>query len=80
MPTFMDVHAGYADVTPRELAVALDADREHAAAEGVRFGRHWLDRTSGLVFRLVHGPDREAVLRVHERAGHPATDVYELPQ
>nr|BFE61586.1 SCO4226 family nickel-binding protein [Dactylosporangium thailandense] len=80
MPTFMDVHAGYADVTPQELIAALDADREHAVAEGVRFDRHWLDRASGLVFRLAHGPDREAILRVHERAGHPATDVYELPQ
>ncbi|MEU7868869.1 nickel-binding protein [Dactylosporangium sp. NPDC049140] len=80
MATFMDVHAGYADVTPQELAAALAADREHAAAEGVRFGRGWLDPVSGLMFRLAHGPDRETILRVHERAGHPATEVYELPR
>ncbi|WP_433218862.1 nickel-binding protein [Dactylosporangium sp. CS-047395] len=80
MPTFMGVHAGYADVTPRELAAALAADRACAAEEGVRFGRGWLDPGTGLMFRLVHGPDREAVVRAHERAGHPATGMYELPQ
>ena len=24
------------------------------------------------------GPSKEAVMRVHERAGHPVTEVYEL--
>jgi len=28
---------------------------------------------------LVTGPTREAVMRVHERAGHPTPDVYEVP-
>ena len=32
-----------------------------------------------MVFRLVRGPNREAVLRVLERAGHPPVEVYELP-
>jgi hypothetical protein len=80
MPTFMDVHAGYADATPGELAAALAADVACAAEEGVRFDPGWFDRTTGLVFRLAHGPDREAILRVHERVGHPATEVYELPR
>jgi hypothetical protein len=27
---------------------------------------------------LVTGPNKEAVIRVHEKAGHPASQVYEL--
>jgi len=80
MTAFLDVHGGYGDVSPEELAAALAADRACAELEGVRLGRGWLDRTSGLMFRVVHGPDRETILRVHERAGHPATEVFELPQ
>jgi hypothetical protein len=79
VPTFMDVHSGFAGATPQQLAAAHEADLAFAAQEGVRFERGWLDPASGLVFRLAHGPNREAVLRVHERAGHPATEVYELP-
>jgi len=30
------------------------------------------------VFRLSTGPSKEAVMRIHERAGHPTTEVYEL--
>ncbi|GAA4252147.1 SCO4226 family nickel-binding protein [Dactylosporangium darangshiense] len=79
MPTFMDVHGGFAGATPQELAAAHEADLAFAAEEGVHLERGWLDPASGLVFRLARGPSREAVLRVHERAGHPATEVYELP-
>jgi hypothetical protein len=79
MPTFMDVHGGLAGAGPADLDAAHAADQALAEAEGVRFERGWLDPASGLVFRLAHGPSREAVLRVHERTGNPATEVYELP-
>ena len=79
MPTFMDVHSGFAGVTPQQLAAAHEVDLAIAAEEGVHFERGWLDPASGLVFRLARGPNREAVLRVHERSGHPATEVFELP-
>ncbi len=29
-------------------------------------------------FCLATGPSKEAVMRIHERAGHPTPDVYEL--
>ncbi|MFD0327784.1 nickel-binding protein [Streptacidiphilus monticola] len=38
-----------------------------------------MDPKSGKVFCLSTGPDREAVMRVHERAGHPTSEVYEVP-
>ena len=34
---------------------------------------------SGKVFCLSSGPSKEAVLRVHEKAGHPTEEIYELP-
>jgi Nickel responsive protein SCO4226-like len=49
------------------------------AAEGVHFERAWLDPESGMVFCLSTGPSKEAVRRVHEKAGHPADEIYELP-
>ncbi len=38
----------------------------------------WLDPEAGKVFCLATGPSREAVLRIHERAGHPTSEIYEL--
>jgi len=37
------------------------------------------DPTTGKVFCLSEGPSKEAVMRIHERAGHPTTEVYEIP-
>jgi hypothetical protein len=79
VPTFMDVHSGFAGATAREIAEAHRADLAYAAEEGVYLEPGWLDPGSGLVFRLARGPSREAVQRVGERAGHPAMQIYELP-
>jgi len=27
---------------------------------------------------LITGPNKEAIIRVHEKAGHPAKELYEL--
>jgi hypothetical protein len=32
-----------------------------------------------MVFCLSEGPDADAVQRVHQRAGHPADNIYEVP-
>ena len=79
MAKFMDVHDGFVGVTAEQLAVAHDADLAIEAEEGVHFERVWLDPESGKAFCLSTGPSKEAVMRVHERAGHPTTEVYELP-
>ena len=48
------------------------------ATEGVHFEHAWLDPESGTVFCLSSGPSKEAVRRVHAKAGHPTREIYEL--
>ena len=78
MAKFMDVHSGFHGVTEAELDAAHAADLKIEAEEGVHFERAWLDPEQGKVFCLSTGPSKEAVQRIHERAGHPTTEIYEL--
>ena len=78
MPTYMDIHDGFVGVTKEQLEEAHRADLDVQAAEGVSFDRVWHDASSGKVFCLATGPSREAVERVHLKAGHPAQDTYEI--
>ena len=79
MAKFMDVHSGFVGVTEVQLRQAHERDLAIEAAEGVHFERAWLDPESGKVFCLSSGPSKEAVLRVHDKAGHPTAEIYELP-
>jgi hypothetical protein len=79
MTKFMDVHDGFFGVTEAELQAAHDADLAIEAEEGVHFERAWLDPESGKVFCLSTGPSKEAIMRIHQRAGHPTGQVYALP-
>lgn len=79
MATFMDVHSGFVGVTAEQLREAHERDLAIEGEEGVHFERAWLDPESGKVFCLSSGPSKEAVMRIHERAGHPTSEVYELP-
>jgi len=79
MAKFMDVHSGFFGVTAEQLADAHRRDLEIQDAEGVNYEHAWLDPEAGKVFCLATGPSKEAVMRVHERAGHPTPDVYEVP-
>jgi hypothetical protein len=79
MATFMDVHTGFVGVTAEELRQSHEADLAIEADEGVHFERAWLDPQSGKAFCLSTGPSKEAIMRVHERAGHPPMEVYEVP-
>jgi hypothetical protein len=78
MAMFMDVHSGFVGVTKQQLKEAHARDLAIEADEGVHFERAWLDPERGKVFCLASGPSREAVMRVHERAGHATSEVYEL--
>jgi len=78
MALFMDVHSGFFGVTRQQLDEAHGRDLEIEADEGVHFERAWLDPDSGKVFCLASGPSKDAVMRIHERAGHPTAEVYEL--
>ncbi len=79
MATFMDVHNGFFGVTGEQLAEAHGRDLAIENEEGVHYERAWLDPVAGKVFCLATGPSREAVMRIHERAGHPTPEVYEVP-
>ena len=79
MARFMDVHSGFVGVTKQRLSEAHDPDLAIEDDEGVHFEHAWLDPESGKAFCLSTGPSTESVQRVHERAGHPTTEIYELP-
>ncbi len=79
MATFMDVHNGFVGASAEDLKMAHEKDLAIEAEEGVHFERAWLDPVSGKASCLPTGPRRDAIMRVHERAGHATTEVYEVP-
>ena len=79
MPKFMDVHHGMTGITAEQLRDAHQADLAIEAEEGVRFEEAWADPESGTVYCLSDAPSAEAVQRVHERAGHRADEVHQVP-
>jgi hypothetical protein len=79
MPEFMDVHTQMAGVTSEALLEAHNADLAIQDEENVNFKHAWADPTTGMVFCLSEAPSAEAVQKIHERAGHPADNVYEVP-
>lgn len=78
MARFMDVHDGFVGVTADQLEAAHARDLAIQDEEGMQFEKAWLDPESGKVFCLSTGPSKEAVMRIHERAGHPTAQVFEL--
>src|SRR5919112_770590 len=79
MAEFMDVHRGMVGITPEGLLEAHQADLAIQGEENVDFKHAWADPNSGMVFCLSEAPSAEAVQRIHERAGHPADEIYEVP-
>jgi hypothetical protein len=76
---FMDVHSNMQGVDQHAMEQAHRADLEIQGDEDVRFLHAWADPTSGKVFCLSEAPSRDAVLRIHQRAGHPTEEIYEVP-
>lgn len=79
MAEFMDVHHGMEGITPQALLDAHQADLAIQADESVDFKHAWGDPEAGVVFCLSQAPSKEAVMKIHERAGHPTVEVYEVP-
>jgi hypothetical protein len=75
----MDVHTGMTGITPEALNEAHQADLAIQDEERVNFKHAWADPTTGTVFCLSEAPNAEAVQRIHERAGHPADQIHEVP-
>jgi len=78
MAEFMDVHKSMKGVTAEQLLEAHQADLAIQGDEGVNFKQAWADPSTGMVFCLSEAPNIEAVKRIHERAGHPADEIYEV--
>ena len=78
MARFMDVHEGFVGATAQEIVDAHDADLAIEADEGVHFEKALLDAEAGKVFCLSTAPSKEAVMRIHERTGHPTVEIYEI--
>ena len=78
MAQFMDVHTTMRGVTAEALFEAHQADLAIQGEESVDFKQAWADPVTGHVFCLSEGPDREAVQRIHERAGHPYDEIHEI--
>jgi hypothetical protein len=78
MARFMDVHSGMTNITREQLEQAHREDQKYEGKEGVHFLTAWADPQAGKVFCLSEGPDKEAVKRVHQKAGHPADDIFEI--
>lgn len=79
MPQFMDIHTEMKGITKQQLEEAHRADAQIEKSENVHFIKAWADPATGRVFCLSEAPNREAVQRVHERAGHKANEIYEIP-
>ncbi|MEZ0069901.1 hypothetical protein ABIA32_005949 [Streptacidiphilus sp. MAP12-20] len=79
MTTFMDVHRGMTGITAEQLAAAHQADLAIEDEEHVHFKQAWADPESGTVYCLSEAPSREAVQRIHERAGHLADEIHPVP-
>jgi hypothetical protein len=75
----MDVHEGFVGVTAEQFQKAHEADLAIEKEEGVHFEQAWLDPKSGKAFCISSGPNKEAIMRIHERAGHATAQVYEIP-
>ena len=68
------------------LAAALDQRNELTRKliaiqddEHVNFKQAWADPESGMVFCLSEAPNAEAGRKIHERSGHPADNIYQVP-
>ncbi|MEW1774097.1 SCO4226 family nickel-binding protein [Streptomyces sp. NPDC086777] len=79
MPHYMDVHHGMQGITADQLKEAHEADLAVEKEEGVHFEHAWADPASGRVYCLSEAPSAEAVKRVHERTGHPADEIHQVP-
>jgi len=78
MPKYMDVHDGFIGITREQLQQAHRQDLNIQAEEGVTFERAWLDPEAGKAFCLSSAPSKEAIMRIHQGAGHPTNEVYQL--
>ncbi|WP_247040844.1 SCO4226 family nickel-binding protein [Arthrobacter rhizosphaerae] len=79
MPEFMDVHHNMKGLSREDLQAAHAADLAIQAEENVNFKNAWADPEAGVIYCLSEAPSAEAIQRIHERTGHRADEIHELP-
>ncbi|MEU6865719.1 SCO4226 family nickel-binding protein [Streptomyces sp. NPDC046876] len=79
MAKYMDVHHGMKGITKEQLMAAHKADLAIEGDEKVHFEQAWADPSSGTVYCLSEAPSADAVMRIHERTGHPADEIHPVP-
>jgi hypothetical protein len=65
-------------ITPEDLMQAHQADFDVQDQENANVKQARGDPETGIVFCLSDAPSKDAVMRIHERAGHPTDAVYEF--
>ena len=79
MAKFMDVHSGFFGVTADQLKAAHEADlaieKDEASISSAPGSTPMPARSSA----SRPDPRANSIMRIHERAGHPTAEVYELP-
>ena len=78
MARFMDVHSGFVGVTAEQLKAAPRRPRDRGGGgHALRAGVARPGGGQGVLplDRAVQGER----MRIHERAGHPTAEVYEVP-
>jgi hypothetical protein len=78
MARFLGVHDGFVGATEEQASLVHDAYLAIEDEEGVHFERAWLDPEAGKFFCLSTALSKEAVMRIHERTGHPTMEIYEI--
>lgn len=79
MAKYMDVHYGMNGITAEQLQAAHKADLDIEAEESVHFENAWADPASGTVYCLSEAPSADAVKRIHDRTGHPFSEIHPVP-
>lgn len=80
MPLYMDVHYGVKELDAEKVAAEHQKDLQHQGKYGVRFLRYWYDAEKGAIFCLSKAPDSTAAMAVHQDAGHPADDIFQVEE
>ena len=74
----MDVHSGFFGVTADPLVRRTRPTWRSRTTRASISSAPGSIPDAGKVFCLAIGPSRESIMRIHERAGHPTPEIYEL--
>lgn len=81
MPLFMDIHKAVDGLTPEGVAEAHKKDLEIQNQYNVKYLKYWFNEKDGTIFCLAEAPNKEAAVKVHEKAhGLLAEEIIEVKE